>query len=75
MILRDSKRSSFIIDFFELQFDTATLIIPSFRMDHFYFPAQLVGCFTLSDLLDKPWSQVSSLLPPPVREFIFIART
>ena len=27
---------------------------------HFYFPAQLVG-FTLSDLLDKPWSQVSSL--------------
>ena len=32
MILRDSKRSSFIIDFFELQFDTATLIIPSFRM-------------------------------------------
>ena len=31
---------------------------------HFYFPAQLVGGFTLSDLLDKPWSQVSSLLPP-----------
>ena len=23
----------------------------------------LVGGFTLSDLLDKPWSQVSSLLP------------
>ena len=34
--------------------------------DHFYFPAQLVG-FTLSDLLDKPWSQVSSLLPPGAR--------
>ena len=30
---------------------------------HFYFPAQLVD-FTLSDLLDKPWSQASSLLPP-----------
>ena len=29
---RDSKRSSFIADFFELQFDAATLIIPSFRM-------------------------------------------
>ena len=25
---------------------------------HFYFPAQLVGGFTLSELLDKPWSQV-----------------
>ena len=31
---------------------------------HFYFPSQLVGGFTLSDLLDRPWSQVSSLLPP-----------
>ena len=31
-ILRDSKRSSFITDFFELQFDTPTLMIPSFRM-------------------------------------------
>ena len=31
-ILRDLKRSSFITDFFELQFDTATLIIQSFRM-------------------------------------------
>ena len=31
---------------------------------HFYFPAQLVGGFTLSDLLYKPWSQVSSLLLP-----------
>ena len=31
---------------------------------HFYFPAQLVGGFTLSDLVDKPWSQASSLLPP-----------
>ena len=35
-----------------------------FFLDHFYFPAQLIGGFTLSDLLDKPWSQVSSLLPP-----------
>ena len=31
---------------------------------HFYFPAQLVRGFTLSDLLDKPWSQVPSLLHP-----------
>ena len=30
---------------------------------HFHFPAQLVGGFTLNDLLDKPWSQVSSLPP------------
>ena len=35
-----------------------------FFSHHFFFPAQLVGGFTLSDLLDKPWSQVSSLLPP-----------
>ena len=35
-----------------------------FFSNHVYFPAQLVGGFTLSDLLDKPWSQVSSLLPP-----------
>ena len=26
-----------------------------FLPHHYYFPAQLVGCFTLSDLLDKPW--------------------
>ena len=32
IILRDSKRSSFSTDFFEVQFDTPTLIIPSFRM-------------------------------------------
>ena len=37
-ILCDSKRSSFITDFFELQFDTATLIIPSFRM------IKAIGC-------------------------------
>ena len=35
-----------------------------FFNNHFYLPAQLAGSFTLSDLLDKPWSQVSSLLPP-----------
>ena len=35
----------------------------SFFSDHrFYFPAQLVGSFTPSDLVDKPWSQVPSLL-------------
>ena len=33
---------------------------------HFYFPAQLliVEGFTFSDLMDKPWSQASPLLPP-----------
>ena len=31
---------------------------------HFHFPAQLVGGFTLRDLLDKSWQQVSSLLRP-----------
>ena len=30
--LCDSKRSSFITDFLELQLDTATFILPSFRM-------------------------------------------
>ena len=30
---------------------------------HVYFPAQLVGGFTLSDPMEKPWSQVSSLPP------------
>ena len=30
----------------------------------FYCPAQLIGGFSLSDLLDKSWSQVTSLLPP-----------
>ena len=35
-----------------------------FLNHHFSFRAQLVGGFTLSDLLDKPWSQLSSLLPP-----------
>ena len=43
----------------------------------FHFPAQLVR-FTLSDLLDKPWSQVSPLLPPGTGArhvpSIFIAR-
>ena len=38
-----------------------------------YFPAQLVGGCTLSDLLDKPWSQVSSLRPPRYVHSIFIA--
>ena len=31
----------------------------------------LFPAFTLSDLLDMPWSQVSCLLPPLVRAFIF----
>ena len=28
---------------------------------HFYFPTQLIGGTTLSDLREKPWSWVSSL--------------
>ena len=32
--------------------------------NHCYFPDHLAGGFTISDLLDKPLSQVSSLLPP-----------
>ena len=31
---------------------------------HFYFAAQLVGDFTLSDLLDNSWSQMLSILSP-----------
>ena len=38
-----------------------------------YFPAQLVAGFPLSDLLDKPWSQVSSILPPRTCLRIFVA--
>ena len=38
-----------------------------------YFPAQLVGGFTLSDLLDKPWSRVASL--PPGTCLQFLSRT
>ena len=37
---------------------------------HFYFPAQPVGGFTLSDLPDKPWSQVSSLPPCTCLQFL-----
>ena len=43
---------------------------PFFFNHHFYFPAQLVGGFTLSDLLDKPWSQVSSLPPGTCLQFL-----
>ena len=31
---------------------------------HFSSSAQLLVVFALNDLLDKPWSQVSNLLPP-----------
>ena len=34
----------------------------------FYIPAQLLGCFTLSDLLDKPRSQVR-VFPSPYQYF------
>ena len=39
-----------------------------FFLNHHFFTFQpnsyLIGGFTLSDLMDKTWSQVSSLLPP-----------
>ena len=45
----------------------------------FYFPAQLAGDFYIQRLLlDKPWSQVSTPLSPPIQAFIaslfFVAR-
>ena len=46
----------------------------SFLNHHVHCPAQIVRGFTLSDLLDKPWSQVSSLLTPPVHAFTLIAQ-
>ena len=50
-ILCDSKRSSFITDFFKLQFDAATLVMPSFRM------TQARGCKQRfkSDLLPRSY--------------------
>ena len=33
----------------------------------------IIGIFTLGDLLDKPWSQASTLLPPSELPVIFIA--
>ena len=63
IILCDSKRSSFITAFFELQFDTATFIIQSFRMikarcckqrfksDHFVITWYLVGLGFTCELL------------------------
>ena len=46
IILCDSKRSSFITDFFELQFDTATLIIailvPDWNYMQYYYTVRVV---------------------------------
>ena len=44
-------------------FNVSTTTVVFFN-HHFYFPALLVGGFALGSLLGKPWSQVSSLLPP-----------
>ena len=49
---------------------TARLLLFFFQY-HFCFPALLVGGFTLNELLDEPWSQVSTLLPPRYVPFIF----
>ena len=38
--------------------------LPVLVSHRFYSPAQPAQGFTRNDLLDKPWSQVSSLLPP-----------
>ena len=53
VILRDSKRSSFITYFFELLLDAATLIIPSSRM------IKARGCMQRfkSDLLYRIYTQ------------------
>ena len=52
-----------------------TLLFTFFLIDHHvYFPAQIVGGFTLSGLLlDKPWSQLSSF-PPPGTLLHFLSR-
>ena len=50
------------------------LYVYTFFYYHFYLPAHLVGGFTLSDLLDKPWSQVSSLVPPGTYVPSFLSR-
>ena len=42
-----------------------------FFQHDFYFPALLVGGFTLDELLGKPWSQ--ALFSPPVRVFILLS--
>ena len=52
---------------------TCSFCFVLFFIHHFCFPAQLEGGFTLSKLLDKPWSQVSSLLAPRYVPSIFIA--
>ena len=61
---------------------TFVAYIPVRRFSFYYFlssPSVLLSSLTcnrfypLSDLLDKPWSQVSSLLPPAVLAFIFVA--
>ena len=48
-----------------------------FDYRHFHFPAYYysyqVGGFTLDDLLDEPWSQVSTLPPPRYVPFMFVA--
>lgn len=44
---------------------TATVYYNWYLFYHqIYFLAQFVGDFTLSDLVDKPWSQASSPFPP-----------
>lgn len=47
-IARGDTRGRVAVSFFVHVFD-----------HYFYFPAELVGGFTLSGLVDKPWSQVS----------------
>ena len=44
--------------------DVRSYTVPGISYRHFCFPARSSRSFTLCDLLDKPWSQVSSILPP-----------
>lgn len=39
------------------------LLLIFYQYYNFYFPAKVVGVITLSELLNRPWSQVTSLLP------------
>ena len=58
----NSLKNNLLVSVRVVQYQLFTFFF--FFEHHFYFPAQLVGRFTLSDLVDKTWSQVPSLLLP-----------
>ena len=53
-----------VVGYVWYQVRTVCVCVWCFFFYHLYFP--LVGGFTLSDLMDNLWSQVSSLLPPGI---------